>query len=55
MKPECPKCKSDDFDVLDQDVDIKTQWVSYICVCNNCNEKFEIDADIVINLIRPIK
>lgn len=52
MDAACPKCESDDFDVLDEDVDIQGRWASYKCVCNKCGKVFTIDTDIVIKSVR---
>jgi hypothetical protein len=51
MEPACPKCSSDDFDVLDEDVDIIEKYVDYECSCNKCGRTFLIKTVIVIESI----
>jgi len=41
----CPKCKSDDLDVYDQDGSIVDGWSIEETTCLTCGENFRVEAD----------
>lgn len=51
MDAECPKCKSKDFDVWDEDCDIHDYYIKYDCVCNNCDHEFTIEGKMIITKV----
>lgn len=51
MNAECPKCRSQDFDVLDQDFDLTTcdyKLAEFVCICTNCSKNFLIQVSMEI-------
>jgi len=51
MDAECPKCKSQNFDVCDINVVFKEEHLKCECVCTECFEEFLILATIIIDMI----
>lgn len=51
MDAECPKCKSNDFDVLNQELDVNEKCIYLYCYCNDCEKHFGIYAELIIDTI----